>query len=406
MKEVSEVVILRARWLLCGLLLLPAVASSEESSDFATCARGLGDSAVSAGVDATLVADVVAQLSPIERVIALDRKQPEFVQTFLQYLETRVTAKRVREGQRLMVEHRDFLHRLLADYGVPPRYLLAFWGLETNYGSYLGKVPTLNALATLACDKRRSGFFAAEFVDALRLVQRESLPPMQLQGSWAGAVGHTQFMPSSYLRHAVDGDGDEKIDLWRSERDALASGANFLRNLGWQPGERWGRQVRLPDDFPYQLAGLHEQRPLSFWSAEGVTRVDGGPLPPVALTASLLLPAGHRGPAFLVYENFRVAMRWNQSQSYALSVGLLADQMVGMPAVSFADVPDDSLSKADLELAQETLNQLGYDAGNPDGILGSQTRSALRAFQLDNALPADAYPDPSTLAALRVHALP
>lgn len=389
----------------CLLFFLSALSAAEDAS-FAACARGLGDKAVAAGVDAALVRGVVAELAPLERVIALDRKQPEFVQTFAKYLETRVTAARVREGQRLMTEHRDFLQRLLAEYGVPPRYLLAFWGLETNYGSYLGKIPTLNALATLACDPRRSSFFAEEFVDALRLAQRESLPPMALQGSWAGAVGHTQFMPSSYLRHAVDGDGDGQIDLWRSERDALASGANFLRSLGWRPGERWGRQVQLPAAFPYELTGLHERKSLAFWSAQGVTRANGGPLPDVPLQGSILLPAGHRGPAFLIYENFRVAMRWNQSQSYALSVGLLADQLVGMPPLNVRGMAGDTLAKADLEIAQTTLNKLGYDAGKPDGILGSQTRSALRAFQKDNALPADAYPDATTLAALKAHALP
>jgi membrane-bound lytic murein transglycosylase B len=399
---------LRLRFTVCCLLALantlPALAA--EDADFAACARGLGDRAIAAGVNETLVDAVIADLSPLERVIALDRKQPEFVQTFAEYLATRVTEARVNEGRRLLEQHRSFLNSLLEEYGVPPRYLVAFWGLETNYGSYLGKIPTFDALATLACDPRRSDFFAGEFVDALKLAQRESLPPKKLKGSWAGAVGHTQFMPSSYLRYAVDGDGDGQIDLWGSERDALASGANFLRGLGWQSGERWGRQVRLPEGFPYELTGLQPPKTLAFWAEQGVTRLDGGQLPALDLEASILLPAGHRGLAFMVYENFRVAMRWNQSQSYALSVGLLADQLVDMPPLKDTVFHEQTLAKADLETAQAKLNALGYAAGEPDGILGSRTRAALRAFQLDNALPADAYPDPTTLAALKAHALP
>lgn len=408
MKGLLEKRVLRIRFTVC-CLVASALASSGWAADdagFAACARGLGDRAIEAGVDASLVDEVIADLSPLERVIALDRKQPEFVQTFAEYLATRVTEARVNEGRRLLAQHRLFLNSLLKEYGVPPRYLVAFWGLETNYGSYLGTISTFDALATLACDQRRSDFFAGEFVDALKLAQRETLAPTKLLGSWAGAVGHTQFMPSSYLRYAVDGDGDGQIDLWASEQDALASGANFLRSLGWQPGERWGRQVRLPEGFPYELTGMQSPKTLAFWVRQGVTRLDGGQLPALNLEAAILLPAGHRGPAFMVYENFRVAMRWNQSQSYALSVGLLADQLVGMPPLNDTVFQQQTLAKADLETAQAKLNALGYAAGEPDGILGSRTRAALRAFQLDNALPADAYPDPTTLAALKAHALP
>jgi membrane-bound lytic murein transglycosylase B len=289
---------------------------------------------------------------------------------------------------------------------VPPRYLIAFWGLETNYGSYLGSVPTLNALATLACDPRRSEFFANEFVDALQLVEREALPLERLRGSWAGAVGHTQFMPSSYLRYAVDGDENGQVDLWQSERDALASGANFLRSLGWVPGQRWGRLVILPPGFPYERAGLDQVQTLSAWAALGVQRADGGALPSLELDASLLLPAGHQGPAFLVYDNFRVVMRWNQSQSYALSVGLLADRLAGAPPLVLPESLSRPLRKDDIASAQRALNTLGHDAGVADGVVGTRTRAALRDFQLEQGLPADGYPDPRTLEALNAAALP
>ncbi len=384
--------------------LLPAGPAA--ATAFRDCVAGLGERAAAAGVDGDLIARVLPSLSPLERVIALDRSQPEFVQTFPAYLEARVTDSRVDKGRALLERHGAFLEALLDRYGVPPRYLVAFWGLETNYGGYLGEVPTLDSLATLACDERRSEFFAGEFVNALQLVEREALPVEQLVGSWAGAVGHTQFMPSSYLRYAVDGDGDGHIDLWQSEHDALASGANFLRSLGWEPGLRWGRQVALPAGFAYEQAGLGKAQSLRAWAAAGVTRVDGAPLPALDLEAALLLPAGHRGPAFLVYDNFRVVMRWNASQSYALAVGLLADRLAGAQPLHLPPALSAPLRKADIVDAQQALNALGLDAGTADGIIGSRTRDALRAFQLDAGLPADGYPDPDTLEALERHGLP
>ncbi len=401
---------LRGRIRGCGmtalLLLLASPVSAINATDFASCTAGLGERARSAGVAGALIDEVLAALAPVERVIELDRKQPEFVQTFGEYVAARVTPARVDRGRELLAGRENFLGEVLSRYGVPPRYLIAFWGLETNYGSYLGSVPTLNALATLACDPRRSEFFANEFVDALQLVEREALPLERLRGSWAGAVGHTQFMPSSYLRYAVDGDENGQVDLWQSERDALASGANFLRSLGWVPGQRWGRLVILPPGFPYERAGLDQVQTLSAWAALGVQRADGGALPSLELDASLLLPAGHQGPAFLVYDNFRVVMRWNQSQSYALSVGLLADRLAGAPPLVLPESLSRPLRKDDIAGAQRALNTLGHDAGVADGVVGSRTRAALRDFQLEQGLPADGYPDPRTLEALNAAALP
>ncbi len=378
----------------------------EGLDDFDRCVAGLSGRARNEGVDSDVVARATASLAPVERVIELDRSQPEFVQTFADYLAARVTEDRVRQGKELLVRHRAFLDRLLDQYGVPPRYLVAFWGLETNYGSYLGKVPTLDAIATLACDERRSEFFAGEFVSALKLIEREELPLDQLQGSWAGAVGHTQFMPSSYLRYAVDGDDDGQINLWDSERDALASGANLLRSVGWQPGLRWGRRVALPEGFPYELSGLSAPRELKEWIKLGVTQEDGRPLPGADVSASVLVPSGHRGPAFLVYDNFRVIMRWNQSQLYALSVGLLADRLAGAPPLVVAEEGAEPLRRADIEVAQHALNRLGFEAGAPDGVVGARTRSALRAFQLQEGLPADGFLDKDTLSALNATRAP
>ncbi|MBN7797825.1 lytic murein transglycosylase [Parahaliea mediterranea] len=382
------------------LLALPALAAEE----FPACRERLAAHALAQGIPPGLVEATVPALEQQQRVLELDQQQPEFIQTFAAYVDRRVSPERVSRGRQMLAKHGDFLADLQRRHGVPARYLVAFWGLETNYGGYLGNMPTLDSLATLACDPRRATFFTREFVNALRLMDRESLEAEHMVGSWAGAVGHTQFMPSSYLRYAVDGDGDGKIDLWRSERDALASGANFLKALGWQPGLRWGRLVRLPPDFDYRWAGRDQSAPLASWSSRGVLRANGGPLPGTDVTAALLVPAGHAGPAFLVYDNFDVIMRWNQSQSYALSVGLLADRLAGAPPADYGDPETPPLPIAELKHAQQALLDRGLDPGPLDGVLGSRTRAALRAFQLEVRLPADGYPDAATLNALRADA--
>lgn len=386
-------------------LAIPAIAQpSAADTDFSACLASLQAQARSAGINESIVMDVVPGLEEQEQVVSLDRRQPEFLQTFSEYLGMRVTAERVERGRALLERHRVFLLDLQAQYGVPPQYLVAFWGLETNYGSYLGRMPTLDSLATLACDRRRSDFFSAEFIAALQLMQRESLEPSDMHGSWAGAVGHTQFMPSSYLRYAVDGDGDGQVDLWRSERDALASGANYLKTLGWQSGLRWGREVQVPEAFPYQLAGQRDRRrPLAEWAGHGVTRSDGGNLPADSVDAALLVPAGHQGPAFLIYDNFDVIMRWNRSELYAIAVGHLADRIAGAGTLRAGAGDQQPLQKADIEQAQNALNALGYDAGPVDGVLGSATRRALREFQLANNMIADGYPNPSTLEVIAIH---
>lgn len=394
------------RYLVCLMPLAALVTgqSATADNDFSLCLTSLQSQARSAGVSESIVGAVVPGLQRQERVISLDRSQPEFVQTFADYLERRVTPERVERGRALLAEHRPFLLDLQKKYGVPPQYLVAFWGLETNYGGYLGRMPTLDSLATLACDARRSDFFAGEFIAALQLMQREALQPDDMQGSWAGAVGHTQFMPSSYLRYAVDGDGDGQIDLWGSKQDALASGGNYLQSLGWQPSLRWGREVRLPTDFPFELAGHRDRRrPLAEWKALGVRRSDGGILPSVDVDAALLVPAGHLGPAFLIYHNFDVIMRWNRSELYAIAVGHLADRIVGAGRLQIGTSAQQPLRSTDIELAQKTLNALGYDAGPVDGVLGSATRNALREFQLANNMIADGYPNPFTLEVIATH---
>jgi membrane-bound lytic murein transglycosylase B len=388
------------------VMLAGALCSSlavAQDDGFSQCIAGLQDRAKARHLPAWVIDDVMGKLKLQPRVIELDRAQPEFTQTFADYFYRRVTPQRIQRGRQLLKQYHGFLADLTSRYGVPGRYLMAFWGLETNFGANLGTMPTLDSLATLACDKRRSDYFADELLTALTLLNRESLSPQDMQGSWAGAVGHTQFMPSAYIKYAVDGDHDGHINLWKSRRDALASAANFLANLGWQRGDRWGREVLLPDDFPYAQTGLANRQALSHWSDLGVTRTDNNPLPRADMQAAVLLPAGHTGPAFLVYDNFDVIMKWNRSEFYGLSVGLLADRLIGAGGLARPpSTTEQALSRDMIERIQGRLNHLGFDAGAADGVMGPATRSALRAFQKSAGMIADGYPDPATLSALAV----
>ncbi|MEQ9208722.1 MAG: lytic murein transglycosylase [Pseudomonadales bacterium] len=373
-----------------------------QENDFTECKARISQRAAADNLPQWIVRDVVADLDIQPRVIELDRSQPEFTQSFGDYLNRRVTTYRVMQGRLLLVQHRSLLENLTEKYGVPGRYLVAFWGLETNFGGYLGNMSTLNSLATLACDQRRSDFFTDELIHAFHILNDNGFSPEDMHGSWAGAMGHTQFMPSSYRRYAVDGDGDGKIDLWNSIPDALTSAANFLQSLGWNREERWGREVKLPDSFPYEEAGRNNRKALGEWRALGVTQTDGTALPEIDMQAAVIVPEGHTGPAFLIYDNFDVIMRWNRSESYALSVGYLADRIGGAGTLDNMPSEDAQIRIADIQLMQEQLNALGYDSGTPDGVMGSQTRSALREYQRNEGLIPDGFPDPGTLSSLGI----
>ena len=383
-----------------GLLASPLIFAQD--NDFSQCKARISERAAAENLPQWIVQDVVANLDIQPRVIELDRNQPEFTQTFGDYLGKRVTTFRVMQGRLLLSQYSELLKKLTDQYGVPGRYLVAFWGLETNFGSYLGNMSTLNSLATLACDQRRSDFFTSELIHAFHILIDNEIDPEDMRGSWAGAVGHTQFMPSSYRRYAVDGDGDGKIDLWNSVPDALTSAANFLQSLGWHAQERWGREVRLADNFPYEQAGLRNRKSLREWQNLGVTQISGRPLPLEDMQAAVLVPAGHEGPAFLVYDNFDVIMRWNRSESYALSVGYLADRIGGAGTLENMPLEDAQIRIADIQPMQEQLNARGFDSGEPDGVMGSQTRAALREYQRSEGLIPDGFPDSGTLSSLGI----
>jgi membrane-bound lytic murein transglycosylase B len=387
------------------LLLLGMPASALASLDQATfnaCLEDLREHAREQGLSDATVRTGLDDLELQQRVLELDRSQPEFVQTFWQYLDARVTQQRVEQGRVLLRRHRALLDQIHADYGVRPEYLVAFWGLETNYGSYFGNMPVLDSLATLACDPRRGNYFTGELLEALRILEAGHMDRDGMRGSWAGAMGHTQFMPSTFTRYGVDASGTGRVDLWNDLADVFASSANYLSSIGWRSGERWGREVRMPMEFDWSLADGQKRRSVQAWATLGVRAADGSPLPDSEMEAELLLPAGHRGPAFLVYHNFERIMRWNTSTSYALAVGHLADRIAGMGSLHATPPRNERpLHRDEVKEIQKRLNGLGFNAGEPDGVVGRMTRAALREFQLNRGLPADGYPDLAMLEALR-----
>ncbi len=368
-------------------------------ANFSQCLNEKKQQALNAGVKQSRVDQEFSQLNFIPRVIELDRSQPEFVSTFPNYFSKRVNEWRINKGREKLAEHRIFLKQLTTQYGIPGHYLIAFWGLETNYGGYKGKMSVLDSLATLACDKRRSEFFTKELFLALKLMDQHDLNRDMMKGSWAGAMGHTQFMPTTFSQYAIDGDNNGKIDLWNSEQDALASAAHFLWKLGWKPGLRWGREVLLPDNFDYKLANKKVMT-VAQWKALGIKAGNGDKLPNSNVEARLRVPSGHLGPAFLSYANFRTIMRWNNSEFYAIAVGQLANQVAGGGGL-YAALPDlPNYSLVSMAQLQRKLNELGIDVGGADGIMGPATREGIRQYQAMKGLVADGFPSTETFDAI------
>jgi membrane-bound lytic murein transglycosylase B len=381
---------------------IPPAAPTADAAEFANWRARLRADALNRGISAATFDQALADFQPIQRVIELDQRQPEFVDTFWNYLDRRVEGRRLTLGKEHLQQQQRLLRDVQARYGIPPALLVAFWGLETNYGATTGNFPAPIALATLAYDHRRGAFFRNELLNALDILEQGHIPIADMKGSWAGAMGQMQFMPSTFLGYAVDGDGDGRKDIWRSLPDAFHSAANYLQRSGWQPNEIWGRQVMLPENFDYAAARLDIKRPLREWSALGVRQADGKALPKAAMSGAILLPQGHLGPAFLVYRNFDVIMQWNRSINYALSVGHLADRLIGGSALTLGrDADNRRLTREQLMEIQSRLGQLGFEPGNIDGIPGSKTRIAIRAYQKAAGLPADGHASASLLEFMR-----
>jgi len=390
---------------LLAALVLPSQSTQAQDQPppqvpFEAWLSDLTDEAKTRGISEDTLNAALTGLEPVTRVIELDRQQPEFTQTFWRYLNTRVSQTRITQGRELLKTHNALLREIEDKYGVQGRFLVAFWGLETNFGQYLGGFKVIDALATLAHDQRRSTFFRAQLFDALQIIEGGHIKADSMMGSWAGAMGQPQFMPSTFARHAIDENGDGRKDIWGTLPDVFGSAANYLSALGWDNEFTWGREVKLPDDFDLDLVDLRNKKSLADWQALGVRRIDGRDLPNVEIEGAVILPAGYRGPAFMVYGNFDAIMSWNRSLLYAISVGHLADRIAGLGAFQSPRRAEEPLSRSDVEVMQETLNTLGFDAGEPDGQAGPRTRAAIRAFQKDQDLPADGYADKRVFEAI------
>jgi len=303
-------------------------ASAQADPGFDRWVKDLKVEARSRGISSSLLDQAFQDVKPLPRVLELDRKQPESTMSFVQYKQHIISPQRIQRGREMLTQHRALLTEVGQHYGVPPRFIVALWGIETNYGSNTGGFNVIEALATLAYDGRRSQYFRSELLNALQILQEGHASIPTMKGSWAGAMGQSQFMPSSFLKLAVDFDRDGRKDIWTTHADVFASAANYLSQSGWRPGETWGRTVKLPEGFDPRGTGLKIIKPIQTWHTMGVRRSDGGNLPIASMKGSIILPDDTLSPAFLVYHNFRVLMKWNRSIYFATSVGLLADAIV------------------------------------------------------------------------------
>jgi membrane-bound lytic murein transglycosylase B len=376
----------------------PALAQN----DFQACLQNIKAEALSQGVPTDIADRAFQGLTPDQKVIDLDSRQPEFSLTYAKYVGSSVSPERIAKGQQKLAQNRALLDAIQGEYGVPPQYIMAFWGLETNYGGYMGDFQVVRSVATLGCMTKRTAFFGNETVQALRILVMDRMTREQLRGSWAGAMGNMQFMPSTFMKWGVDRDGNGKIDLWTSLPDSFASAANFLRGIGFKPGLPSSEEVFLPRGFPLDQADSTIEKPVRAWAAMGVKRAGNGALPNVDDPSSIILPAGWRGPAFILYPNFKAVMNWNRSTLYALAVGILAQQIAGGPPVMQAAPADDEpLSRDTVIDLQSRLAKLGLYTDETDGLLGPKTRSAVRLFQKQVGLPADGHPTPDVVRRLQ-----
>ncbi|TLF51576.1 lytic murein transglycosylase [Halomonas urmiana] len=353
------------------------------------------------GITESTLARALDGLRYRPRVIELDRSQPEFVRPIWQYLDSAVSATRVATGRERLAEHRATAREMERRYGVPAEVIVAIWGIESNYGGNFGDFSTLEALATLAYDGRRRDFARTELLAALRILEAGDISPERMIGSWAGAMGHTQFIPSSFVAYAVDGDGDGRRDIWGSIPDVMASTAHYLDRAGWQAGEPWGVEVRLPEGFDYARTELAQRLSSAEWAEQDVRTLTGAPLPDFA-AAAVIVPAGAEGPAFLVGRNFRAILRYNNATSYALAVGVLSGEIAGREGVVQAWPREQQpLSRGQLREMQRLLNARGFEVGAPDGIMGPNTRRGLRAFQDAIGVTPDGFATLALLERLR-----
>jgi lytic murein transglycosylase len=371
----------RTIFLLCAALLALPV-QAQNAADFTSCLNSLRAPARAAGVQEATFTRHTEGLVPDMSVIDKLNFQPEFTTAIWDYLAGLVDDERVAEGRAMLQRHADTLAQVQQRYGVDPATVVAVWGVESNFGQTFGKYPLVQALGTLSCFGRRQAYFRGEFYSTLRILQAGHVAPERLVGSWAGAFGHTQFMPSTFERLAVDFDGDGRRDLMDNTADALASTANFLARAGWQNGQPWGFEVKLPAGFSTSGEGRRAKRSMADWASRGLQRVDGAPLPQGLGNAGLMTPAGASGPAFLVLRNFDAIYSYNAAESYGLAIAHLSDRLRGAgPFTTPWPTDDPGLSRAQRRELQGLLVLRGHDIGEVDGMLGDKSRAGIRIEQ-------------------------
>lgn len=377
---------------------LPTANGQGSEAGFQTWVASFRPRALAAGISPQVFDGAMGQAHFMPSLIALDRKQSEFSKPIWDYLDGAI-GTRVGTDRSKAAQYASTLAAIEARYGVPREIVLAVWGMESNFGAGRGSTPIVPALATLAYDGRRGEFFAGELVAALRIIQAGDVDSAHMVGSWAGAMGHTQFMPSSFLSHAVDFNGDGRRDIWSDDpTDALASTAHYLRQNGWQPGQPWGAEVILPSGFDYNQVSKSVEKSGSQWTAMGVRTASGRPVP----SGAIIAPAGARGPAFLITQNFRAILKYNASDSYALAVSFLGDAIAGRPGIQGAwPRGDRTLSNSEKAEIQRLLMARGFDTGGADGKLGAKSVEAVKGFQRSRGMVPDGYADANLLALLR-----
>jgi membrane-bound lytic murein transglycosylase B len=383
----------------------PPPAQSAADAKFSAFVHDFRDTALKAGISGASYDASMANIHRNGDVEQANLQQPEFVKPIWSYLDTAVSDDRVMHGQQMVATYSGTLAADEARFGVPKEILVAIWGMESNYGTAMGNFNMFEALATLAYDGPRADYARKELLDALKMEEQQKLAPSTMLSSWAGAFGLTQFVPSAFLAHAVDGDGDGRIDLWHSPPDALASTASLLADAGWERGNPCEYEVTLPAGFDYALADGDSAHPISEWKKFGVTKVSGAALGKSEEPAAIYLPAGARGPAFLVFDNFKTVLKYNNAASYALGVCRLADRIAGGgPLVAAWPRDEIPLTQDDRIAFQTDLKALGYDIGDIDGVLGHKARAALRAYQKAHGLPADGFPTQAILGRIGMEA--
>lgn len=379
----------------------PAPRNCKTTWTYESWLRDFKREAAAEGISPRVINATLAGMTPDQSVISRDRRQGFFAQSFLDFSARLATQNRITNGRAQIKKNRAAFDRAQKEFGVHPAVITGFWALESDFGAGMGNLPIMRSLVTLAYDCRRGPMFREELKAALRIIERGDMTPQTMIGSWAGEIGQTQFLPTRYLEHAIDYNGDGRPDLFSNPTDIIGTTANYMAHLGWRPNEPWLEEIRVPRELPWDQSDLAIKHPRSQWASWGVRKADGAPLEADAMPASLVLPMGRHGPAFLAFPNFDVYLQWNQSLNYAITAAYLATRIDGAPAMRRGDGEIPVLAQAEAKELQRLLTARGFDVGEIDGLIGMKSRQAIKTMQQRLGLPADSYPTPELLGALR-----